>query len=262
MPHCRLGRLGVEPRGLLIMTNDEARALTAFTTSQKTLRNKLASATIGRTEFARKIKRCSLDSCRGMCCYDGASVDAATATKIQKVSDQHRPRFSSMGLSLPDVVIEKNEWNGVVGFRTAVRPFTFRSQVENFPEHFNETACVFLLDDGRCGLQVLSEQDGKHPWFYKPFTCWLQPIKLTDDAIRLYDEESDPNKLPNYDGFVIRTCCGRNEPNGRPAAEVLREELEFLSKLLDRDLLAELATKSLDDSEPTEPSADGNQASG
>jgi hypothetical protein len=259
MPHDGLGYAdSVETRGLLIMSDD----VTAFTTSQKAIRNKLALATISRTEFARKIKRCDLDSCRGMCCYDGASVDAATAEKIQEIADQHRRRFSSIGLSLPDAVVEKNEWNGVVGAKTAVRPFSFRSRVKNFPEHFNETACVFLLDDGRCGLQVLSEQDGKHPWFYKPFTCWLQPIKLTDTAIRLYDEDSDPNKLPDYDGFVIRTCCGRTESGGRPAAEVLREELEFLGKLIDRDLLSELATKSPEDMKCAEPRPDGNQASG
>jgi hypothetical protein len=240
------------------MSNDEACELTAFTTSQQAIRGKLASATIDRAEFARKIKRCSLDGCRGMCCYDGASVDTATAEKIQEIADKHRHRFSSMGLSLPDEVVEKNEWNGVVGVKTAVRPFPFRSQMKNFPEHFSETACVFLLNDGRCGLQVLSEQDGKHRWFYKPFTCWLQPIKLTDTAIRLYDEESDPNKLPDYDGFVIRTCCGRTESDGRPAAEVLREELGFLGKLINRDLLAELAAKSPEGLKWAEPSPDGN----
>jgi hypothetical protein len=145
-----------------------------------------------------------------------------------------------MGLNLPEKVIEKSEWNGIKGVKTSVRPFPFRSLVKDYPTHFNETACVFLLEDGRCGLQILSEQEGKHPWYYKPFTCWLQPIKLTDSTIRLYDETSDPNKLPNYDGFVIRTFCGRTETCGRPAAEVLKEELDFLGKLLGRDLLSEL----------------------
>jgi hypothetical protein len=112
--------------------------------------------------------------------------------------------------------------------------------LEDYPVHFNETACVFLLNDGRCGLQILSERDGKHPRYYKPFTCWLQPIKLSDSAVRLYDETTDPNKLPDYDGFVIRTFCGRTEECGQPAAEVLKEEIDFLGDLLDRDLLAEV----------------------
>jgi hypothetical protein len=236
--------------------------LTAFETSGNALRHDLASAAINPVEFQRKIQRCSLETCRGMCCYDGASVDKATAEKIQEITDDNRHRFSAMGLDLPLDVVEKNEWNGVVGLKTAVRPFPFRSHVKNFPEHFNETACVFLLDDGRCGLQVLSEQDGKHRWFYKPLTCWLQPIKLTSAAIRLYDQDSDPNKLPGYDGFVIRTCCGRTETDGQPAAAVLREELEFLGKLIDRDLLTELAATSAEGQKPAERSADGNKASG
>jgi hypothetical protein len=221
-------------------SNDD---LTAFKTSRTSLREKLASATINPDEFQRKIKRCSLPDCRGTCCYDGASVDEATGEALQKLVNERRSDFVAMGLDLPKVVVERSEWKGQIGTKTVSRPFPFRSLVRDYPAHFNETACVFLLDDGRCGLQILSEQDGKHPWHYKPFTCWLQPIKLSDVAIRLYDETTDPNRLPNYDGFVIRTHCGRTETCGRPAAEVLREELEYLGKLLDRDLLAEVQPK-------------------
>ena len=217
--------------------------LTAFKASRTSLREKLKSATINPEEFQRKIKRCSLSTCHGTCCYDGASVDTATGVAIQKLATERRSAFVEMGLNLPGNVVERSEWSGRVGTKLAVRPFPFRSLVTDYPAHFNETACVFLLDDGRCGLQILSEQDGKHPWHYKPFTCWLQPIKLSDGAIRLYDETTDPNRLPNYDGFVIRTHCGRTETCGHPAAEVLREELEYLGKLLDRDILAEVQPK-------------------
>jgi len=144
-----------------------------------------------------------------------------------------------MGLNLPDAVIVRSEWNGIIGKKTATRPFPYRTLVDDYPEHFNETACAFLLEDGRCGLQVLSVQDGKHPWYYKPLTCWLQPIKISNAEIRLYDEKSDPFKFPDYGGFVIRTFCGRTSPDGLPAVEVLKEELEFLGKLLNRDLLTE-----------------------
>jgi len=157
-----------------------------------------------------------------------------------------------MGLILPEKVVEKSEWNGVIGTKTATRPFPFRSLVQDYPAHFNETACVFLLDDGRCGLQILSEQEGKHPWYFKPFTCWLQPIKLSEAAIRLFDESSDPNRLPNYDGFVIRTFCGRTETCGQPALEVLKEELEFLGELLGRDLLSELQKTKIEEETPSE----------
>jgi hypothetical protein len=214
--------------------------LTAFKASQNALRERLASAQIRYDEFQRKLKRCSLSTCRGRCCYDGASVDEQTAAQVEKLVEERRPAFAEMGLNLPEKVIEKSEWNGVVGLKTATRSFPYRSLVKDYPAHFNETACVFLLDDGRCGLQILSEQEGKHRWYYKPFTCWLQPIKLSNDGVRLYDEHSDPNILPNYNGFVVRTHCGRTELDGLPAIEVLKEELMYLGKLLGRDLLSEV----------------------
>ncbi len=215
--------------------------LTAFQASKDSLRKNLKSATINPSEFQRRLKRCALVSCRGMCCYDGASVDDKTGEAVQELADRRGDDFVAMGLNLPKQVIETAEWKGVPGKKTVARPFPFRSLVKNYPAHFNETACVFLLDDGRCGLQLLAEQDGKHPWYYKPFTCWLQPIKLSANAIRLYDEDSDPNKIPGYDGFVIRTSCGRTEECGEPAADVLRSELEFLGKMIGRDLLAEIS---------------------
>jgi hypothetical protein len=214
--------------------------LTAFKTAQLSLRKRLGAARVDPAEFQRKITRCSLSKCRGMCCYDGASVDTDTAAEIQRLASERASEFETMGLSLPDAVIVNSEWNGVVGTKTATKPFPYRSLVDGYPKHFNETACVFLLEDGRCGLQILSESDGKNPWYYKPFTCWLQPIKLTDTDIRLYDEATDPYRFPDYDGFVIRTFCGRTEQCGQPAAEVLKEEIDFLGKLLDRDLSAEV----------------------
>ena len=214
--------------------------LTAFRTAQASLRKRLEAARIDLAEFQRKIARCTLSKCRGMCCYDGASVDKDTGDAIQDLATERASDFRAMGLNLPKAVVVDAKWNGVVGRKTATRPFPYRSLVEGYPPHFSETACVFLLNDGRCGLQLLSERDGKHPWYYKPFTCWLQPIKSSDSAIRLYDETTDPNKLPNYDGFVIRTFCVRTEECGQPATEVLKEEIGFLGKLLNRDLLAEI----------------------
>jgi hypothetical protein len=184
-----------------------------------------------------------------MCCYDGASVDEETGKVIQKLSAERRSDFTAMGLNLPDTVVEKCEWNGVVGTKTSTRPFPYRSLVNGYPAHFNNTACVFLLEDGRCGLQILSEQDGKHRWYYKPFTCWLHPIKLSETAVRLYDEESDPNKLPNYDGFVSLTFCGRTDVCGHAASEVLEEELSYLGKLVDRDFVSELQATSTNSDE-------------
>jgi hypothetical protein len=78
-------------------------------------------------------------------------------------------------------------------------------------------------------------KDGKHPWFYKPLTCWLHPINVSPERITLYDEKTDPYRFPDYDGYLSRTFCGRTMSLGRPAYEVLRPELEFLGRILGRD---------------------------
>ena len=213
--------------------------LTAFAGAEVSLRKRCKNASIDTAEFQRRISRCSLASCRGTCCYDGVAVDDDTAAVLQNLATQRKSDFDRMELALPEVVIVDSENGGVVTKKTAVKPFPFRSLVSGYPEHFNETACVFLLGDGRCGLQVLAQKDGKHRWYYKPFTCWLHPIKIAEGAIRLYDETTDPYRSPDYDGFVCRTFCGRTAACGIPASEVLKEELQFLERLLDDDLSSE-----------------------
>ena len=102
----------------------------------------------------------------------------------------------------------------------------------------------------RCGLQVLACRDGKHPWYYKPLSCWLLPIKISDSEIHLYDCASDPFRFPDYDGFVSRIFCGQTSDCGLPAAEVLKPELEFLGRILHRNLISEVNGEALEIHEP------------
>ncbi|PWU08940.1 MAG: hypothetical protein C5B47_03985, partial [Verrucomicrobia bacterium] len=140
-----------------------------------------------------------------------------------------------------ETVVAPTEWHGEVSNITALKPRPFRSMIEGYPSHFDETACVFLMEDARCGLQVLAEIDGKHPWHYKPFSCWLLPIKLRNGEIRLFDENTDPFIFSDYDGFISRIVCNRVSDCGAAASETLGPELDFLGKILNRDLRAELA---------------------
>jgi hypothetical protein len=176
-------------------------------------------------EFDRKISRCDIKKCRGMCCYGGVAVDASTANQIQSLATDRKKDFKNLGLDLPDHVIITTEWRGKTINNTAVRPHNFRETLPDYPKHFENTACVFLMNDARCGLQVLSEIDGHHPWHYKPFNCWLHPIKVQDGNIRLYDKLTDPFIYENYPGYVSKTFCGRTDENGQPASEVLKEEI-------------------------------------
>ena len=211
--------------------------LTAFPETEKWLRDNCADAVLDVPAFQRRLARCDLSSCRGMCCYDGVYVDANTADVLQEISWSRATDFGESGVTLPSTVIAEGVWrDGSSGPKTVTRPADFRGKIMGFPSHFDHTSCVFRADDGRCSLQTLGVADGKHPWFYKPRTCWLHPIDVSPQRITIYDEQTDPYRYPDYDGFLSQTFCGRTAPLGRPAYEVLRPELEFLGRILGRDL--------------------------
>lgn len=221
--------------------------LTIFVRAAALLRERLRAASVDPHEFQRRLTRCTLAHCHGVCCHDGVPVGDDTARAIETLARTRAADFNEMGLSILDEVVVENQWRGAVSKKTAVRAVAFRSLVAGYPSHFPETACVFLLDDGRCGLQILAQRDDRHPWYYKPFACWLHPITITGSAIHLYDETSDPNRYPDYNGFVCRTLCGRTAEGGCPAGDLLQEELRYLGWILGRDLLAELAAASSDE---------------
>jgi hypothetical protein len=224
---------------------DRDAALTAFEKTEATLRDRCASAEFDAPSFNRKVARCDLSRCRGMCCYDGVYVDENTADVIQKLAIEREADFRNMGLDLPSQILVEDRWcpsSLVTSQKTAVKDYPFASIVSGYPVHFRQTACIFLLDDGRCGLQVLSEWDGRHPWYYKPLLCWLHPIALTPDSITVHDELTDPYLFPWYDGYVVRTFCGRTCPEGTGAADILRDELIFLERILNRNLTDKLGT--------------------
>jgi hypothetical protein len=189
-----------------------------------------------------------------MCCYDGVYVSEASATVISNLAGEHAALFTALGLDIPPRVIVEGDWAGrSEGLKTAVRPQPFSKTVEGYPRHFKDTACVFLAPDGRCALQVLSEQQGRHPWFYKPLKCWMHPITLggqAQDLLLLHSKDTDPYRLPHYDGFVSTIFCGRSCPGGAPASEVLAPELTFLSRIVGRDFRVEIRQAAASDPIP------------
>lgn len=232
------------------MTADQPQTpLTAFPQTEASLRRQLAQVPVHADSFRRPLARCSLAHCRGMCCHDGIYVEDEEARIVKRLARREADFFRDLGLTLPRRVIVTATWKGLVsGKKTAVAPRPFSTLVEDFPAHFSDTACVFLAADGRCGLQVLSEARGLHPWYYKPTGCWLHPLSLDhggSGALGLSDENSDPFRLPGYDGFVSRTFCGRTASGGQPAGAVLRDELEFLGRIVGRDFVAEVAAAPL-----------------
>ena len=225
-------------------------SLTAYPNSEQNCRQNLVRAEIDLGSFKRKIQQCSLTVCRGMCCYDGVLLTEEDAEIVRDIAAQNTSFFTNLGLQLPDRVIidypnyEKYdvvncEWHGVSGSQvTAVKEAKFSSLLDSFPESFDNTACIFLTDRGKCGLQMLSEARGLHPWYYKPFTCWLHPIMLipltnNNILIQLPNEENQPQ----WGGaiFTTHTICGKTHELGEPAYLILEEELKFLSAIVGRN---------------------------
>jgi hypothetical protein len=218
-------------------------SLTAYPEDEATLRSLVADGRVEAESFQRPVARCEISTCRGMCCYDGVYVSRESATIIEGAAKEHAEFFGDLGLRLPERVVVEGDWRWKKGgLKTAVVPRAFSKTVEGFPSHFNNTSCVFLTEDGRCSLQLLSIHQGRHPWYYKPVKCWMHPITLEGEegaVLLLHSERTDPYRFPGYDGFVSRIFCGRTCPGGAPAAVVLEEELTFLSQIVGRDLKAE-----------------------
>jgi hypothetical protein len=133
--------------------------------------------------------------------------------------------------------------------KTATRAAAAGELAADFPPHFAATRCVFLDREHRCLLQRLALAAGRHPWFWKPVSCWMHPLQLRPAAVpdgppvlTVLGPADDP------DGFASCTPCGRPDPGGSPAREVLAEELGFLQALAGRDFAGELQSR------PTLPS--------
>jgi len=214
--------------------------LTAFPESENSLREALEEAPIFVETFKQPMKRC--DSCKGMCCYHGAHINEEEAAFIRSVAKQEKEYFKGIGVELPEEVVINGEWRGEAsGLKTALKPWNFNETVEDFPTHWENTACVFLTPEGYCGLQVYSKDCGLHPWWAKPMICWLHPVNFPQDGgIAVYDKESDPTIYEDYPGFNIYTRCGGCHADGDPAYQVLEDELSFLGNIVKRDLNAEI----------------------
>jgi hypothetical protein len=227
------------------VTKDDGASLTAYPEDEAGLRRRMAAGSVDAGSFQRRVARCEISTCRGMCCHDGVYVSPESAAVIEQIAKAHAGIFSGLDLQLPDRVIVEGDWPWKTGgLKTAVTRRAFSKTVAGFPPHFTDTACVFLTGDGRCALQLLSLHLGVHPWYYKPVKCWMHPITLEGEAqarLLLHNEQTDPYRFPGYDGFVSQIFCGRTCPEGAPASVVLADELTFLSRIVGRDLVAEAA---------------------
>lgn len=225
----------------------ESLPVSAFGETVGGLRDLVRHLSLDIPALCRPLRRCDLGRCAGTCCHDGVYLDRAEVGVLRGLIDHHRADLDALGADLPPEPIVAGDWRGIVsGPKTATRPRALSALAEDYPAHFPDTACVFLLPDARCALQQFAVDQGKPPWFYKPATCWLHPLSIDQPGdggpptLTLHTPETDPQRFPDYDGFACRTPCGRIAPGGEPAWSVLSLEIGHLGHIGGRDLLGEI----------------------
>lgn len=220
---------------------------TAFPATAGALRAAFADTPLDVASFAQPLTRCALSACGGTCCTEGVTLNPEEAMVLRGVVRREGATLRALAPAMPDVPIvdvPRDDADDAASeldddddppARTVRVPRRYHGVVADYPAHFADAACAFLMPDARCALQALAEQRDRPAWYWKPLACWLHPIALGDDAIRLPDASTD--RHPG--GFASRTPCGRATPLGRPAHEILAPELRTLGALLGRDLVRE-----------------------
>lgn len=221
---------------------------TAYPQTAANLAKQLTEALLDHEAFEQRIRPCELDRCRATCCHDGVYLSQEESQGIQKLMVEHKAEFDGYaadGLRLPGQAIISTR--GGRSLKTATRPADSAELAEDYPAHFPKTRCVFLDQQGRCGIQMLSVQQGRAPWFDKPLTCWIHPIVIlpatrerSRPLVTLVSPENDPQQAENYPGFASCTHCGRPDADGVAAKHALSAELAMLGYISGRDILAEL----------------------
>ena len=194
---------------------------TIFQETVRGLEGQLAEAAVDHEAFERSLPVCELNRCRATCCHDGVILSQEEA----------------------DVLIELGGKEGVVKLedgRWKTRTVLAKEGelAKDFPSHFAKTRCAYLDDEHRCKWQLRALEEGKHPWYYKPTSCWLHPVLLAKRegrpflTIRSREEDGV--------GFASHTPCGRAIAGAAPARESLAMELRMLGNLSGRDFYGEL----------------------
>lgn len=218
----------------------ESSSLTAFPETEKEMRQRFQRAHLDRHAFQRRYSPCDLKECHGTCCHDGAILGREEAEVLSQFVEQHQHDLDALGIDTSELLVERTDG----GFRTKRVFGGHRTKTKGFPDHFPDTTCAFKLKDHRCALQVLSVQQGQHPWYWKPIACWMHPLafhEATTRSITVYTKENDPLKEEGYHGFTGWTPCGKCRAEGLTGTETFSPELKFLGSIIGRDLIGELS---------------------
>lgn len=145
------------------------------------------------------LQRCDLGECKGACCVFGVWVDQGEMEDIMRHA----------ALILPHMPVDARnpgEWFAPVESNDKRSPSgkVIHTAVENRPDHYGKTACVFCLTDGKCALQVAAVENRLHPWRFKPFYCILHPLDLDKEGRITLDSLENMVDEP---GSCVRACA-------------------------------------------------------
>jgi SEC-C motif len=203
--------------------------------------------------YERPLRVCEMADCRAACCREGTQLLGESADRLATLVRTYADWFAAHGLDLdPDALfVEKAitqtaEGDAVVF--TATRPYDHSGARPPLPPSERGAACTMLLDDGRCSLQVFSEETTGDPWYFKPVVCWLFPalvVRHVDGRTILTMKDSgSPREAPEYPG-VYSPPCARAHQLGTPAVDAISRELDRLGDLAERPTLRhEIATET------------------
>lgn len=217
---------------------------TLFPETAKILTAQITEARVDHLAFETLLRPCELSRCKATCCYDGVYISDEEAGQIREVVRKEE----SILLNADEVILQTEH-----GQKTATRPAEEGELADDFPEHFPKTRCVFLDSGGCCGLQKKAMNDNLDPWLYKPISCWMHPLVLVPagkwgnrPVLTIVNAENDPQRDGDYAGYASCTHCGRADVDGKPAWQVLEQELKRLGELCGRDIYSELSADGVD----------------
>jgi len=194
---------------------------TIFEKTSAGLAKQLCEAGVDHAGFERPLPVCELTRCRATCCHDGVILSGEEARILTELGGG-------------DGIVQLED--GRKKSKTIqADPLTL---AEDFPDHFPKTRCVFLDDQHRCLWQVRAVKEGRHPWFYKPTSCWLHPVLITRKNARPVLTVLSRQK--DEAGFASHTPCGKFREDAAPARESLGMELKMLGEISGRDFYGEL----------------------
>ncbi|MCB1228024.1 MAG: hypothetical protein KDK99_19620, partial [Verrucomicrobiales bacterium] len=191
--------------------------LSVYLEAIRDLAVQVREAALDHAAFEQRLQPCELTYCRATCCHDGVRLSASEAAVLIATATEHAASLRALGWEgeMKDALVPDVRPGGAC--RTATRAARAEELAVDFPAHFPATRCVFLDAEHRCLWQKLAVSLERHPWHYKPLTCWLHPLVLVPGSqgarplLTLFSPETDPQRAPGYAGFASCTPCGRQD---------------------------------------------------